>query len=800
LQRRRVVAFAAAALTGAALALPGTTTQVVAAPGEKAANAPRSVSDNLVPQWREKYERRNQAAVEQRLREGGKVASERIKRGVYGRAAVTGKDRIFVMLVEFGNTRHSAYCDQTDGTAPESCTYPSDGSPQRYNGPLHNQIPKPNRRIDNSTLWDSNYNRKYYENMYFERMRTFYEQQSLGQYSFEGDVSAWVKVPFNQARYGRDVCGSVVCSNVEFLIRDGLAEWVQQRLDAGWRKRQIESYLAEFDIEDRYDYDEDGDFREPDGYIDHMQIVHAGGDQADADPIYASDAIWSHRSNASLNPLGTGPGPAKGGIQIGEGGVSDPTGSAVDIPHNPVDMWVTDYTMQPENGGLSVFAHEYGHDLGLPDHYDTSGNTGGAENNTGFWTLMSQSRGTAVGDAGVGDRPMPFGAWDKFQLGWLDYAVARAGRDSTHALRPAQSLTSMGRNGLVVLLPDKRVRETLGAPCAGCGESFYYSQSGDNLDNRLTTEVSGGGPLTAQVRFEIEEGWDYAFLEASRDGGETWQSIPTNLSYSGEDFSGSNPDDTGITGESNGWVDLTATVPQGADAIRWRYLTDAAFALSGFQVDNVTLGGEIIGDAESEAGWEFDGFRLSTGTGFQKFLHAYFVENRQYVQRDELLAHVYNFGDLVNRPDWVEFFQYEPGALVTYWDTSHTDNNVGEHPGEGLILPVDAHPEFDHYPDSTLVRPRTMTYDSTFSPNRADGFFQHYLGERFRVEGSPGVTTFDDTVRWWFDRDEHAATGDHAGRYQPGWYSVDVPKTGTTIRVTKVDRSKRMTLEVATSR
>ena len=36
-------------------------------------------------------------------------------------------------------------------------------------------------------------------------------------------------------------------------------------------------------------------------------------------------------------------------------------------------LWVADYTIQPENGGVSVFAHEYAHDLGLPDEYDTGG-------------------------------------------------------------------------------------------------------------------------------------------------------------------------------------------------------------------------------------------------------------------------------------------------------------------------------------------------------------------------------------------------------------------------------------------
>ncbi len=85
---------------------------------------------------------------------------------------------------------------------------------------------------------------------------------------------------------------------------------------------KIQTYLKTFDKQDRYDFDGDGDFNEPDGYIDHFQIVHAGGDEADGDPVYGPDAIWSHRWNAQVEPYGTGPdgGAPIGGVNVGEGG------------------------------------------------------------------------------------------------------------------------------------------------------------------------------------------------------------------------------------------------------------------------------------------------------------------------------------------------------------------------------------------------------------------------------------------------------------------------------------------------
>ncbi len=158
------------------------------------------------------------------------------------------------------------------------------------------------------------------------------------------------------------------------LVRDAANIWYQDQLAQGRSEADVNADLQSFDQWDRYDFDGDGNFNEPDGYIDHFQIVHAGGDEADGDPIYGDDAIWSHRWYAYYTDAGsTGPASNQlGGTEIGTSGV-----------------WVGDYTMQPENGGRSVFYHEYGHDLGLPDDYNV---LSGGDNNNEYWTLMAQSR------------------------------------------------------------------------------------------------------------------------------------------------------------------------------------------------------------------------------------------------------------------------------------------------------------------------------------------------------------------------------------------------------------------------
>ena len=82
-------------------------------------------------------------------------------------------------------------------------------------------------------------------------------------------------------------------------------------------------------------------------------------------------------------------------------------------------MKVDKFTIQPEinsDGGMitvGVFAHEFGHVLGLPDLYDTSYVSEGV----GYWSLMAA--GSYRKALRSGDRPSHLDAWSKYKLGWV---------------------------------------------------------------------------------------------------------------------------------------------------------------------------------------------------------------------------------------------------------------------------------------------------------------------------------------------------------------------------------------------
>ncbi|MFK0017801.1 immune inhibitor A domain-containing protein [Streptomyces sp. NPDC090798] len=665
-------------------------------------------------------------------------------------------DKIFTILVEFGDQVDSRY----GGTV----------------GPLHNQIAAPDRTQDNSTAWQADYNQAHFQDLYFgtgkntESLKKYYEKQSSGRYSVDGEVTDWVKVPYNEARYGSNKAST----GAWYAVQDGVTAWVADQKAAGRSDADIKADLAKYDQWDRYDYDGDGNFNEPDGYIDHFQIVHAGEDESAGGGAQGEDAIWAHRWYAFGTDAGaTGPAGNKlGGAAIGDTGI-----------------WVGDYTIQPENGGLGVYAHEYGHDLGLPDEYDT---TNSAENSTGFWTLMSSGSWLGTGKNAIGDLPGDMNAWDKLQLGWLNYDTAKAATKSKHKLGVAEYNTK-NKQALVVSLPDKAVTTQIVTPAQGSTQ--WWSGSGNDLKNTLTRSVDLAGKSSAALTldgwYDIEADYDYLYTEVSTDGGANWTAIDGTVD--GQPIPRDGSGKPALTGTVDAYKKLSfpldAYAGQKID-LRFRYQSDGGVALKGFAADEIAVtadGSALFSDnAETaDAAWTAAGFSR-VGTSFTDDYPQYYIaENRQYVSYDKTLkTGPYNFGFSTTRPSWVEHYPYQNGLLIWKWDTSQKDNNVSAHAGSGLILPVDSHSTALKWTDGTLMRSRIQSYDSPFSLYRTDGLTLHNADVATKIPSKPGVPVFNDHTSTYYD-----TTAPTAG--------VKITDTNTKIKIAKEARDgSTISLEV----
>ncbi|RMF88045.1 MAG: M6 family metalloprotease domain-containing protein, partial [Nitrospinota bacterium] len=202
-------------------------------------------------------------------------------------------------------------------------------------------------------------------------LRDYYLEVSYGVLQLEGEVNApgvsWLRLPQEMTYYagGRSGVGSYP-NNAQKMVEDAVVAARAAGIDFG-------------------PYDTDND-----GYVDALFVVHAG---RGAEYTGSGNDIWSHRW-VTRSPVATGSTNAAG---------------------QPV--YVYGYTTEPETwfGGtdmtIGVFAHEYGHTLGLPDLYDTDYSSKGV----GDWSLM----GSGSWNGGMGEVPAHLDAWSKCVLGWV---------------------------------------------------------------------------------------------------------------------------------------------------------------------------------------------------------------------------------------------------------------------------------------------------------------------------------------------------------------------------------------------
>jgi immune inhibitor A len=562
-----------------------------------------------------------------------------------------------------------------------------------YSDVKHNGIPQPNRTLDNSTYWIPDFSPQHYRDMLFSAggasygnpsMRDFYLELSSGKFTWQGQVSNWLTLPNTLAYYGANLKTSGAGGDDAFGPTSKVVKDTVTTLTPANGYGGID--LAKADVSDRYDCDGDGNFEEPDGYVDHFGIAHAGeGEEAGASP----DTIWSHRSYANLNFV---EGPA--GCKIG----------GYEIPGT--GLWVGDYTIEPENGAVGVFSHEFGHDLGLPDLYDRVG----GENSTGFWSLMSSGSWASSVPNTLDTAPTHMGAWEKLALGWLDVAAATAGDTAEFELGPAEGDQRSNYQGLRINL-EPETKTTSLFPVDGSDQNYLWSDKGDDIDTNAAKTLPAPLAAPAAISFRaignIELDWDYAYLETTSDG-TTWKSVQTSASTTtspnGQNFG------FGITGASNGWATVTATLPAGTTAYRFRYWTDGATVGDGIAVDSVAVAGQPVDDTTNASAWTLAGFRQLTGGQYTaSYFRYYLAESRSYIRSDKSLCGAYN----ALSSTWLEKQCYAKGLLLWYRNSAWADNDTALHPGSGQILPIDVRPATMVMPDGkTAWRTRWQAWDA----------------------------------------------------------------------------------------
>lgn len=522
---------------------------------------------------------------------------------------------------------------------------------------------------NDTDMYYSDYTVQHYQDMQFktstydgpngEQLMTayqYYQAESGGTFFFTGNTFGWVTADNNAATYGaNDPDNNDNDVDPESLITEAVTKAVAQyNID-----------LADYDLEDPYDRDGDGNLMEADGFIDHVMVYHSSiGEEAGGGNL-GDDAIWSHRffvnSTGSFSTMGE---------SVDDSGIK-----------------LFGYTIQPIDAAIGVVVHEFGHDLGLADEYDTGESTNGSP--VSFWSVMAS--GSWAGANIPGTEPVGFSPLardyfqEKFGGDWVDQVELHV-NDLTsgaqdHNMVEAVEHAAVEPNQIKIHLPGRL--EDFFPPFSGTYQ--YYSGQGDSIDNRMSFDVdlpsASSISMTMKAHWDIETDYDYAQILVNGtplSGNHTRGSNPYHNTVNNyiSDKSSSIPGAEG----NEGWVDLTFDLTSYAGqsvTIEFAYITDTYVKEYGFVADDITVladSAQVVFDgAETEGTVTLNGFNR-VGETVEGDAMNYYVQLRSHNGVDVGL----------------DSRNFEPGVVVWLRNEGYDDNKVGEHPGYGFIGVVDA--------------------------------------------------------------------------------------------------------------
>jgi hypothetical protein len=191
-----------------------------------------------------------------------------------------------------------------------------------------------------------------------------------------------------------------------------------------------------------------------------------------------------------------------------------------------------------------------------------------------------------------------------------DYVRLRDGAGNYLSAKQIHSISFQGADTLEPLPVEWTV--TTAAPDHGT-DAALAAPDADNKDAAIVRSVAvpaGTPSLTFDTKYDTEPGFDSFFIQVSTDGGATYHSL-ANADTTCDLDPGANStlksNCPGLNGDSGGWktetFDLTPFAGQTV-LLAFRYVTDANTRGAGVWVDNISVGGTLVSDGSSLAGWQ----------------------------------------------------------------------------------------------------------------------------------------------------------------------------------------------------
>lgn len=279
-----------------------------------------------------------------------------------------------------------------------------------------------------------------------------------------------------------------------------------------------------------------------------------------------------------------------------------------------VDLY-REYTRSPKIGLQAVDEVAEAHDL------DVTGN--------GLW--LDWLAAMALHDAP--DVPEPY-RWQGPPLGMLATIMVDnvpANLDETVNQYAADYFELPSSSSAAVDFTGALAVSLLGS-AAPSGDYIWYAQRANTSNPRLTRTVDlrdvDESTLRYKVYIDIEQGYDFAYVSASTDGGRTWRGLVAE-GMQGLDTA-DDPSDTALTdrfytGRAGRWIEESIDLSPFAGqeiSLRFEYVTDLILTYGGFALDDIAIA-EIgfFDDGETlDSGWTAEGFTRATADLPQSWL------------------------------------------------------------------------------------------------------------------------------------------------------------------------------------